>query len=47
MMSSLPEATVRARCGPVVPFLRKPFAFETLLDAVVKAVGPGAGTDSL
>jgi CheY-like chemotaxis protein len=42
MMSSLPEATVRARCGGYVGFLRKPFAFEVVLDAVERAVGPGA-----
>jgi CheY-like chemotaxis protein len=43
MMSSLPEATVRARCVGFAAFLRKPFAFEVLLDAVEQAVGPGAG----
>ncbi len=44
MMSSLPEATVRVRCMGFVAFLRKPFAFEVLLEAVEKAVGPGAGS---
>jgi FixJ family two-component response regulator len=43
-MSSLPEATVRVRCAGFVAFLRKPFAFEVLLEAVEKAVGPGAGS---
>jgi CheY-like chemotaxis protein len=47
MMSSLPESTVRARCVAIVGFLRKPFPFEVLLDAVEKAVGPGATTDLL
>ena len=44
MMSSLPEASVRARCTGYVAFLQKPFAFEVLIDAVEKAVGPGAGS---
>jgi DNA-binding response OmpR family regulator len=44
MMSSLPEAIVRTRCSGYVGFLRKPFAFEVLLDAVEKVLGAGAGS---
>jgi DNA-binding response OmpR family regulator len=44
MMSSLPEAMVRARCTGYVGFLRKPFAFEVVLEAVEKVLGPGAGS---
>jgi CheY-like chemotaxis protein len=47
LMSSLPESTVRARCAGFTAFLHKPFAFEVLLDAVEKAVGPGAAPDRL
>jgi len=43
MMSSLPEAMVVARCSGYVGFLRKPFAFEVVLEAVERVLGPGAG----
>jgi DNA-binding response OmpR family regulator len=44
MMSSLPEAVVRGRCSGYVSFLRKPFAFEVVLEVVEKLLGPGAGS---
>jgi DNA-binding response OmpR family regulator len=44
MMSSLPEGIVRSRCSGYVGFLRKPFAFEVLLEAVEKVLGAGAGS---
>ena len=44
MMSSLSEATVRTRASGYVAFLRKPFTFEAVLEAIEDAVGPGAGS---
>jgi DNA-binding NtrC family response regulator len=37
MMSAMPEAVVRARCQGYVAFLRKPFDFDALLNAVERA----------
>jgi DNA-binding response OmpR family regulator len=34
MMSAMPEATVRGRCGSYTMFLRKPFDFDTVVGAV-------------
>ena len=34
MMSAMPESAVQARCHGYAGFLRKPFAFETLLHTV-------------
>ncbi len=43
-ISAMPEAVVRKRCEGYAAFLRKPFDFETLLQAVEKIVGrPGSG----
>jgi CheY-like chemotaxis protein len=42
MMSAMPEATVRARCSGYLAFLRKPFGFEALIEAVHRALGDGA-----
>ncbi|HEY5146915.1 MAG TPA: response regulator [Polyangiaceae bacterium] len=42
MMSAMPESTVRARCSGYRAFLRKPFAFDALVDAVHRALGDGA-----
>jgi CheY-like chemotaxis protein len=42
MISSLPESSVRARCAGYAAFLRKPFAFEVVLEAVEKALCPAA-----
>jgi DNA-binding response OmpR family regulator len=42
MISSLPESSVRARCSGYLAFLRKPFAFEMVLEAVEKALCPAA-----
>jgi CheY-like chemotaxis protein len=42
MMSAMPEATVRVRCTGYVAFLRKPFGFDVLLDAVHRALGDAA-----
>jgi DNA-binding response OmpR family regulator len=39
LMSAMPEAVVRRRTSDYVAFLRKPFDFETLLDAVNGALG--------
>jgi CheY-like chemotaxis protein len=41
MISSLPEATVRTRCEGFAAFLRKPFAFETLVTAVERVLAAG------
>jgi CheY-like chemotaxis protein len=38
LMSAMPEAVVRRRTSDYVAFLRKPFDFETLLDAVNAAL---------
>ncbi len=41
MMSAVPESVVRARCQGYVAFLRKPFDFQALLDAVERVTaGP-------
>jgi CheY-like chemotaxis protein len=39
MMSAMPESAVRTRCTGYIAFLRKPFGFDALLDAVQNAVG--------
>jgi CheY-like chemotaxis protein len=43
IMSSLPEPAVRARCKRYVAFLRKPFSFECLLEAVTATLSARPG----
>jgi DNA-binding response OmpR family regulator len=41
MMTAVPESVVRARCQGYTAFLRKPFDFQTLLNAVERVMaGP-------
>jgi DNA-binding response OmpR family regulator len=41
VMSSLPEATVRARSPDFVSFIRKPFTFDALLAKIEAILHPG------
>jgi DNA-binding response OmpR family regulator len=43
MMSAMPEAVVRRRTTDYLSFLRKPFDFEELLEAVRRALGEAKG----
>jgi CheY-like chemotaxis protein len=42
MIRAMPESAVRARCSGYVAFLRKPFEFDVVLDAVRRALGTEA-----
>jgi CheY-like chemotaxis protein len=41
LMSAMPESVVGARCQGYVAFLRKPFSFDAVVNAVTRALGGG------
>jgi CheY-like chemotaxis protein len=45
IMSAVAETVVRERVTGYAAFLRKPFRIGTVLDLVIRLIGPGAGED--